>query len=217
MALKKSNAGGKRLILTLHEYNRIFGTIYSILDDRADTPHACLFFACAGALILNKYYKVPARAVGGTFMLCTDADPSVMVFGEVVDGAITSSGDGFHFWVQTEHHIIDFMAPIYDEGLKNRGATKDVPRKMFQQPISAESSSPNDLFSPGAFFTNPNLELTEELIDNFLSSLTTTDLLQACDRWFQKYPKKMREMSLRDDRGAVHKVPFEFPAITGAW
>lgn len=205
------------MILTLPEYNRMFGTIYSILEGRADTPHACLFFASAGALILNKHYKHPARAVGGAFMLCTDDDPSVMVFGQVVDGVITSSGDGFHFWVQTEHHIIDFMAPIYAENLKNLGVTKDVPRKMFQKSIAKESLSPNELTTSGDFFTNPNLRLTEELIDNFLSSRSTTDLLQACGRWFAKYPRKMSDISLLDDTGNIHKVRFESPAIRGAW
>lgn len=214
--MNKSNSK-RRHILTLPHYKRIFGTIYSILKGRADTPHACLFFAAAGALILNKYYKIPARAVGGSFILCTDADPSVIVFGEVVDGVLESNGNGFHFWVQTEHHIIDFMAPIYGDGTKNYGATKHVDRKMFSKEITSEANSPNDLVVPGDYFTNPNLELTEELIDNFLDRHVNTDLLQACDQWFEKYPKKMRDISLKDETGSVHEVRFKFPTIIGAW
>ncbi len=215
--MKKSNATIDRYVLTLPEYKRIFGTIYSILEGRANTPHACLFFASAGALILNKHYKISARAIGGAFMVCTDADPSVIVFGKVVDGLLESSGDGFHFWVQTEHHIIDFMAPIYAECTMSLGATKRVPRKMLQKEISTEAASPNDLVAPGNFFTIPNFELTEDLIDNFLNRHTNTDLLQACDRWFEKYPKRMRDISLLDDTGAVHRVRFEFPTISGVW
>lgn len=214
--MKKSDSK-RRHILTLPDYKRIFGTIYSILEGRADTPHACLFFASAGALILNKYYKVPARAVGGSFMLCTDADPSVIVFGEVVDGVLESNDNWFHFWVQTEHHIIDFMAPVYGDGTKNYGSTKRVERKMFSKEITSEVDSPNGLVAPGDYFTNPNLELTEELIDNFLGHQLNMDLLQACDMWFEKHPKKMRDISLKDETGSVHEVQFKFPTITGAW
>jgi hypothetical protein len=206
-----------RRILTLPDYKRIFGTIYSILKGRADTPHACLFFASAGVLILNKYYKVPARAVGGSFMLCTDVDPSVMVFGEVVDGVLESNGNWFHFWVQTEHHIIDFMAPVYSDGAKNYGSIKCIERRMFIKEITSEADSPNDLVAPGDYYTNLNLELTEELIDNFLGHHVNTYLLQACDMWFEKHPKKMRSISLKDETGAVHEVQFKFPTITGAW
>lgn len=214
--MSKSKSKGS-YILTLPEYQRIFGTVYSILEGRANTPHACLYFASAGALILNKYYKIRAHAVGGLFMLCTDTDPSVLVFGEIVGGVLKSNSNGFHFWVETEHHIIDFMAPIYSEGAKNYGATKHIARKMFSKDIVSEVDSPKNLVLPGDYLTSPNQELTDELLQDFLDRQLNRDLLEACDQWFEKYPKKMRDMSLQDETGAIHKVEFKFPTIVGAW
>jgi len=212
--MRKSKATTKKFILTLPEYGRIFQTIYSILEGRANTPQACLFFASAGALILNKHYKIPARAVGGAFMLCTDSDPSVLVIGKIINGILVSDGDGFHFWIQTENHVIDFMAPIFNEAIEGKGFNKSIPRKMFQRSIDDEVASPDDLSKSGDYFANPNLELTDELIDNFLDHYSNTDLLLACDHWFKKHPKKMESMSLRDGRDPLQ---LSAPTVTGAW
>lgn len=207
----------KKFILSLPEYDRIYKTIYSVLDGRANTPHACLFFASAGALILNKHYKIPARAVGGAFMLCTDDDPSVMVIGKIVNGILVSDSCGFHFWIQTESHVVDFMAPIFNESIEGKGFNKLIPRNMFQRSIDDEGESPSDLSAPGDYFTNPNLELTDELIDRFLGHHSSTDLLLACDHWFKKHPKKMEDLSLGDDTGCIHKLQLSAPQISGAW
>lgn len=207
----------KKFILTLPEYDRIFKTIYSVLEGRANTPKACLFFASAGALILNKYYKIPASAVGGAFMLCTESVPSVLVFGKIVDGILVSDSEGFHFWIQTESHVIDFMAPIFGKSIDSKGFNKPIPRKMFQRSINDEAVSPNDLSATGDYYTSPNPELTDEMIDKFLGRHFNTDLLLACDSWFKKHPKKMEDMSLGDDTGRIHKLQLSGPSLTGAW
>lgn len=213
----KKPAKTNRLILTLPEYNRIYQTIYSVLDGRANTRYACAFFAAAGAMILNKYYKVSARAVAGAFLVCVDSSPFVLTYGRVSDGLLVSGDDAFHFWVQTESHLIDFMSPIYMESAGGHPQGRAVERKMFQKAISQEASDPSSVVCPGDYFSLPNLDLTDELVDGLLSRPTSTDLLLAVDHWFEKYPRRMDDLSLKDDLGRVSKLRLQAPLVSGAW
>ncbi|MEJ1353136.1 MAG: DUF2026 family protein [Candidatus Sedimenticola sp. (ex Thyasira tokunagai)] len=207
----------KKLHLTLPEYDRIYRIIYSVLEGRANTHQACIFFAITGSLILNKNYKIPARPVAGAFLLCTDAADTIISIGKTGDGVITSDRDGFHFWVQTEDHVIDFMAPIFNESIRSKGHDTTVPRKMFQRLITEEASSIDSLSKAGDYFTAPNAELTDELIEGFTNRPSHMDLLATCDRWFKKHPKKLDDLSLLDNLGNVQKLRLSAPAITGAW
>lgn len=210
-------AGAAKLQLTLPEYRRIYEVIHSVLEGRANTPFACMFFAAAGALILNKHYRISARAVAGAFLLCTDSAPSVISIAKNDDGMVTSDREGFHMWVQTETHVIDFMAPIFNEAVKGKGYPGTVPRKMFQRPLSTEAESIEQLRVPGDYFTIPDVELTSELIDSLFDRPASVDLLSAVDRWFKKYPKKLDELSLINDFGKIYKLALRAPAISGAW
>jgi hypothetical protein len=215
--MAKDKAASPKLQLTLPEFNRIYEVIYSVLEGRANTPFACMFFAAAGALILSKHYKIPARAVAGAFLLCTDPAPSVISIAKNEDGMVTSDRDGFHMWVQTKTHAIDFMAPIFNESIAGKGYPSSVPRKMFQRPLSAAAESIDELSAPGDYFTMPNTELTDQLVDSLLDRPTNVDLLNAVDRWFKKYPKKLDDLSLLNDLGEVHKLTLSAPRISGAW
>lgn len=207
----------KRLLLTLPEYERIYRIIYSVLEGRANTPHACMFFAITGSLILNKHYKISATPVAGAFLLCVDAAPAVISIGKMQDDVITSDRNGFHMWVQTENHIIDFMAPIFTESVRSSGNSIVVARKMFQRQISEEADSIESLSKAGDYFTLPNPELTEQLVESFTSRPSNMDLLAASDRWFKKHPKKLEDLSLMNDLGEVYKLELKAPAISAAW
>ena len=43
-----------RTVVPLPDYERIFRVIYSVIDEHANTPHACVFFAVVGAAILEQ-------------------------------------------------------------------------------------------------------------------------------------------------------------------
>ena len=216
-SMAKDKPAFPKLQLTLPEYGRIYEVIYSVLEGRANTPFACMFFDAAGALILNKHYKIPARAVAGAFLLCTDSTPSILSIAKNEGGIVSSDSDGFHMWVQTETHVIDLIAPIFNESVRAKGHSGTVPRKMFQKSLSEEAESIAHMHSPGDFYTMPNSELTAELINSLLDRPTNVDLLNAVDRWFKKYPKKLGDLSLLNDLGEVHKLTLRAPRISGAW
>jgi Protein of unknown function (DUF2026) len=204
------------LLLTLPEYDRIFKVIYSVLDGRANTPHACMFFSAAGALLLNKHHKIPAKLVAGAFLLQTGQDAAIFIGGKN-GNEIVSSETEFHCWIQTDHHIIDFMSPIFKESFKDSSMKTPIARKMFQRLLQDESPSINEMSRSGDFYAIPNIDVTENLVDKITRKLTIMDLLDVCDTWYEKYPKKVPDMVLLDDLGQVHKLELKGPAIVGAW
>lgn len=215
--MAKDKATLPKIQLTLPEYNRIYEVIYSVLEGRANTPFACMFFAITGAFILKEHYKIAARPVAGAFFLCVDPEPFGISFAKNEHGLISSDLDGFHMWVQTKTHVIDFMAPIFNESIEGKGWHKSVPRKMFQRPLSGEAESVAQLRIPGDYFTLPNVELTNERVQSFMDRPNHVDLLSAANRWFKKYPKKLDDLSLLNDLGEVNKLTLSAPRASGAW
>lgn len=215
--MSKDKATAPKLQLTLPEYRRIYEVIYSVLDSRANTAYACTFFAIVGAFILKEHYKIPARPVAGAFLLCVDPTPSVISIAKNEGGMVTSDIDGFHVWVQTETHMIDFMAPIFEESLKGKGFPHTVPRKMFQRPLATEAEAIDKLENPGDYFTLPNIELTNERVQSFMDRPANIDLLSAANRWFRKYPKKLDDLSLMNELGKMERLTLRAPPISGAW
>jgi hypothetical protein len=215
--MAEDKATSPKLQLTLPEYNRIYEVIYSVLEGRANTPFACMFFATVGALILKEHHKIAARPVAGAFFLCVDPESFGISFAKNKDGSVTSDLDGFHMWVQTKTHVIDFMAPIFNESIEGKGCHKTIPRKMFQRHLSSEAESIDDLRAPGDYFTLPNIELTIERVLTFMDRPSYVDFLDAANRWFKKYPRKLDDLSLLNDLGEVHELTLSAPPISGAW
>lgn len=204
--------------MTLKEYNRIYQVGDGVLQAVTRSEKACIFFACFGAMVLNKHYKIPARAVAGGFAICINDEPQVAFFGQRGDGRVVTSADGFHMWVQTETHIIDFMAPIFPEAFADADQPLRVPRRMFQRARASEAESLNALNAPGDYFTLPDAELTEMLIDRFLNRAMDTDLLLAADQWFGDRRKdQQKSMVLGDSAGAPHTLTLPSTVATGAW
>lgn len=207
-----------RFQITLNDYNRIYQVAHGVLADIGRSDKACMFFACFGAMMLNKHFKIPARAVAGGFALCLNEAPQVAFFGQMAEGRLVTSKEGFHMWVQTASHIIDFMAPIYPEAFAEAEQELTIPRKMFQRQISAEAASLGDLSSAGDFYTLPDPELTETLIDGFLGSVSNTDLLNVADSWFGGLRgKQKKSMAMQDDRSKLYQLDLPCTTTRGSW
>lgn len=207
-----------RFLMPLSEYNRIHQVAHGVLKDIGRAEKACKFFACFGAIVLNKHYRIPARAVAGGFVLCVDAKPEVAFFGQNDNGRISTSPDGFHMWVQTESHIVDFMAPIFPEAFADAGLATTIPRKMLQRQRTTEAGSLDDLKEPGAFYTFPDPDMTEAMIDEFLSRDQNRDLLMIADGWYgSRKGRQKPALTILDNRG--EKIELRLPATTatGSW
>ena len=87
-------------------------------------------------------------------------------------------------WIQTDEHIIDFMAPIYAESFSIAQPGVIIPRKMFQKRREEDKQILAELQAVGDYIVFPDPDLSEQMIDHFLSPSVYTDLLYVADVWF---------------------------------
>ncbi len=169
-------------------------------------------------MVLSKHYKIKAQAVAGGFALCVNAQPQVAFFGQAADGRVVTSSTGFHMWVQTETHIIDFMAPIFPEAFADTDPPLSVPRRMLQRLMATEATDLNTLVAPGDFFTLPDPELTETLIDAFLGRDMDRDLLLVAEAWFgnRRQPQK-KTFQMTDSDGLIFDLSLPRTIAWGSW
>lgn len=222
MQSSHSSAHSLRPLIPLSDYQRIFRVIHSVLHSvEADIPAASFFFSVTAAQILKKFYKRNAFPVAGAaFYLISQEGSGALSFGSLgEDGqSVASSHDSFHAWVQCDGYVLDFMAPLYQELLASAGHPLAVPRRMMQKDLGRMSPSVQALAAPGDFFLASNLELTRELLQQFMAKKALTNLSQLCLEWFRKPPKAMPDdLALQAADGEVSRIRLQLTSIDGVW
>jgi hypothetical protein len=217
-------AKAQKLALTLPDYQRMHRVIASVLNSvEANTPRACLFFAVAGAFLIETIHKRPARPVGGAaFYRVDDKTGFVMAFGrlETEDSLTVVSSDdkAFHCWIESEGMAIDLMSPIFQESVWSGGRKEVVPRKMFQRSLSAMAHSPHALESEGDFFFQRDPELSQQLLNGFMAKPANGDLVRVCEYWYRPHPKAIQPaMQMGSDDGSVRDIKLGPVDLIGAW
>lgn len=208
-----------KLLLPFADYCRIFRVIYSVLDGRAHTHRACVFFAVAGAIILRQHYRLKALPVAGAAAYMVDSDTSlVATFGKIEDGMLVSSAEAFHCWVQCDGYAIDFMAPVFRENLQAAGISSAIARKMFQHRLVEMAESSAELDSDGAFSLFPSSERTQAMIENFEAKASSGDLADVCSSWYRRPPKRIAEtLNMANDLGKIECLTLHGPEVSGVW
>lgn len=208
-----------KLLLPFADYCRIFRVIYSVLDGRAHTHRACIFFAVAGAIILRQHYQLKAIPVAGAAAYMVDSDTSlVATFGKIEHGMLVSSAEAFHCWVQCDGYVIDFMTPVFRENLQAAGISSPIARKMFQYPLAEMVESSVELDSDGAFSLFPSSERTQAMIENFEAKASFGDLANVCSHWYRRPPKRISEtLDMSNDLGKVERLTLHGPEVSGVW
>lgn len=209
-----------RTIIPFSDYKRIFGVICGVLDERAHTAHACIFFALVGAMILKMKYRIEATPMAGAAVYLVDArsDPkNVSLFGRFENDELVSADDAFHCWIEANGVVVDFMAPLFEDSLRSVGSKIPVPRRMFQKPKSQMACSLSDLRDEGDFLLQPNRILSKQLFQAFAGRPVSVDLLNVCLAWYTRPPKSLPQMSIQNDLGEVYPLKLKGPAIDGIW
>ncbi len=210
-----------RLALTLPEYERIFRVVHSVSRSLDDRPGAsCLFYNTVAALLLEKSLGVQARPVmGAAFFRVHDPSATALFFASLMeDGTCEGTENGFHCWIETEQHILDFTAPVYREYLQKLGSPLQLPRKMFQKPKAEMARSHHELRSEGDYFVQPSRHLTKMFLESVLKSPAVGDLADACLQWFKRPPKKIPEsLRLMNDLREITVVNLTKIKLVGAW
>jgi hypothetical protein len=204
-------------ILPMSDFNRIHQVIHGTINDEGNPGKACTLFACIGALILKKHYKIPAQAVAGGFAMCVEPDKN-MFFGRDGGGIFEIDEDGFHMWVQTETHVIDFMSPLYQEAFQDVQQESVIPRRMFQKRLLDEAASLDHLNTAGDFYSMPHPDLSERLIDRILERPINTDIIHIADTWFGARRRKQKpSLTIGSNDGLVRELRLPNTLARGAW
>jgi hypothetical protein len=208
----------KNLLIPISEYNRIHQLAHGVLRDVANVERACMFFAIFGSWLLNKHYKIPARPVAGVFALCVTDEPALTYFGEHERGKLRSNSNAFHMWIQTETHIIDFMAPLFPEIFSKHSFQPAIPRRMFQKQLSDGLERLDEMKRQRDFFTLENPELTVSLQQEFYRTPANRDLIQVGETWFGRRSGKQKPtMRMRNDLGEVYDLRLSCNSTTSPW
>lgn len=207
--------------VTLLEYERLFRTIHTVIENEGGDPSkACLFFAIAGAYLLSRHHRLTnARPVAGIagYNLRTLTNLFI-VLGTIENGKLLSNEDNFHCWIEIDGWIIDLTAPLFDDmaPIDRKGAT--ISRFMFQKQMLGNVDAFEGLSIPGAYMHVPNDELTEKLMEHFAKKPAHSDLVNICEQWYVRPPKKMQPfIRIGDQPDKLKDVHLSRIRITGAW
>lgn len=206
--------------ITLPEYERLFRTIHAVVaNEKGDPTEACLFFAVAGAYLLKRHHKLssacPLAGVAG-YNLRTETN-FALVFGKSEGDLLVADADHFHCWIEVDGWVVDLMAPLFDEMAPADRKGTTIPRFMFQKPVITEVNAVN-LDTPGAYLHRPNDRLTTELMKGFTDKPGYFDLVQICDQWYVRPPKKIAQsIGIADQTGDAKQVSLSMIRLEGAW
>ncbi|WP_171899181.1 DUF2026 family protein [Sphingobium sp. RAC03] len=206
-----------KFLIPLPDFNRIHQVAHGVIKDFGTVEKACTFFSIFGAYVLSQKYGIEARPIAGGFSLCV-AEDRCLIYGREEHGEYVVDSDGFHMWVQTPTHIIDFTAPIYPEAFAQASPDITLPRKMLQKQITEERSNLNDVVTIGDFVTYPDPALTNELIGRFMKRPANSDLIQIADHWFgNRRAKQAVTSQMFNDLGEVTTLNLPKISANGAW
>lgn len=204
------------LPITLPEYERIFRVIHgALLGEDADIPRSCLFFAIAGAAILNVHHRLPAQVVvGSAAYKLSNTGKAIIAFGMSADCTPQPGLDKFHAWVQVDDWHIDFTAPLFREMYETMGQANTLARKMFQKRLPEEGR----LDSVGDFITVHDDALTMHYRHDFFRLPAMGDLVLICAEWYRRPPREIQPMTgVADQHGMIRAVPLSPLRLTGVW
>lgn len=207
--------------IPLPDYQRIFRVLKSVFDGAGvNAAHPSIFFSVVGAHLIEQFYKKRCQPVAGAaFYKLDDGAKTILTFADrEAANDVLSSAKGFHCWTFCEGHIIDFMAPLFRESLQASGGAGNCSRKMFQKPLPSMADSPLLMQAPGDFFLLPNVELTRQILDEFMSKEENTRAVTMCAHWYKKPPKAIpRQVSVRSGNDTATQMTLSDMSLTGVW
>jgi hypothetical protein len=201
--------------VTLKQYQTIHRIVSSIGDVFSHGAGiSCQFYNVNGAYILSKALKIKARPVmGAAFIWLKDGQDGMLTFAEIDNNGYTSTPNGFHCWIETDTHYIDFTAPEYSIALG-----QDVPQKMFQKQKSDMATSIDSFKNAGDFLFIKNESLTNHLLARMGASPASSDLAMICADWYKMHKKKnIQSMSVINDLGEVVSVNLKRCNLESSW
>lgn len=207
-------------IIPAEDYTRITSLIFSVLESSgAKTSRACIFFAIAGAMILQDRYGIKARPVAGAaFYRVNDNTGFTIAYCDQDSAFVTSSAKAFHCWVETETHVVDFMAPIFQDAVNSANREESVPARMFQAGHQEMSTSPASLLREGDHFHMSNPPLAQEIFERWADRDGNLEVLDVFMNWYRRPPAVLpQEFVAKSNKGDNIRYQLRNVKIEGSW
>ncbi|MGR1580100.1 DUF2026 family protein [Thalassobius sp. S69A] len=182
-----------RSLITQNEFNLITTAIQGLLETTGHTKTVvggCAIFACFGAAVMNSKLNIPCRPVAGAWQLHHPNGQCVLGIGQEEERRIHANENGFHMWVQTETHIIDFMSPLYPEVFPEVHSEAPIPRRVLQVPRKDDAKDMGEFLNGSPLFTLPSLDLTKSFVEGVAKSSSSQDLLNVFLSWWSGLEKE---------------------------
>jgi hypothetical protein len=153
--------------VTIKKFNLISTAIQGVIPHLFESVPAhksCVTFACLGAAWLRYAQGVGCSVVAGAYALRHPTHQRILAFGEERGEDILATKNGFHMWVETKTHLIDFSSPLYPDVAAERWSDAPLPRNMMNMAKSEIAHSHDDLFLGRSLYRTQDLDLTKSLL-----------------------------------------------------
>lgn len=174
-----------------------------------------MFFGIIGESIINKHYKLKAKAVVGSAAFNLGGSKPI-AFVNPEGESVAAGEENFHCWVEVNGWFLDFSSLVFPEIVASLGGPP-CPRLMFQKPIEKASSSMSELQKQGAFYRRPDDTFSLEKIAGFRALPVYADLAEICTDWYRKPPKPMVPIGLGDKYGNTKPAFISSAKFNGVW
>ncbi|KOB42153.1 DUF2026 family protein [Xanthomonas arboricola] len=221
--------------LSLADFARLHGVIRTVLAGTgtvlSDMTKSCVFFALAGAYLLERRHGLRARpAFGAAFIAVAERNGGLDILSfakrDADDDRWYSDADAFHAWIEVTDAVnqvwlVDLTSPLYPENIRMHMPGAKAPYKAFVQPLSAMLGHPDELQlggRPGDFYVQANPARAADMMARAATSMQLGDLVDAINAWYVPAPAAMRpKMLLRSSTGVARELTFTQPRLGGYW
>jgi len=207
--------------VTQSEFNLISTAIQALLIKTAHTKKleaSCIHFASFGAAIMKHQLNISCRTVAGAWFLHHPDGQRVLGFGKKEGDNIRTKKTGFHMWVQTKTHIIDFMSPLYPEIFSEAHSAAPIQRRMLQIPLEDDAQNKEDFNQGDPLMALPDARLTRVLGEGLAKDIGSEDLIKALLRWWPNLQKQpYSSLVLATNRGERLEILPTGHQANGIW
>lgn len=221
--------------ITVDDFARIHGVIRAVLGgadvSAEDLSKSCIFFATAGAYLLERKHGLGATPVAGAAFIAVSEGPSsldVLAYAkrDGANGPWCSDVDAFHAWVEVtaadgQVWVVDFTSPLYADAMRKHRPAARPPFKAFMRPVNDMIDPPDSLQDSGVigdFFLQGSKEHTVHMLQQSSSSLQFGDLIGIIEHWYVAAPGSMQEeLVMGSNDGSTRKLRFKQPKLSGSW
>ena len=146
---------------------------------------------------------------------CEDA-AELLVRAEPDDAPAGAGGYQIRFCL--EYGISDVCRSPYPEAFQDVQQEVVIPRRMLQKRLSDEAPDLNQLNKAGDYFTMPDPELSERLINRVLARPINTDIIHIAETWFgTRRGKQKPSLTIGSNDGLVRDLRLPATTARGPW